>query len=207
MLSDGPPGFQVGNGTKIASVSPRGFEQGKIQSTGRDTDVAINGKGFFAVALPDGTVQYTRDGSLSKDATGRLVTATGNIVQPPITVPTDTLTMSIGSDGTVSVLTASSPNTPKVLGQIHLASFPNQEGLLSVGNNLWSETVASGPPALGAPGSGVLGTLQQANLELSNVDVSTELTNLVTTQQAYSANSKIVTTTNQMVVSALSLIT
>ena len=135
---------------------------------------------------------------MSTDATGRLVTSAGNIVQPPITIPTNATSINIANDGTVSVQTPASP-TPKVLGQIQLATFPNQEGLLQEGGNLFSETAASGAAVTGIPGQGVFGSLQQDSLEQSNVDVTTELTQMVVTQQAYTANSKVVTTTNQMV--------
>ncbi len=207
LMYAGPPNAQVGTGVKVASVAPLGFAQGTVVGTGRNLDVAINGKGFMLVQLPNGSIQYTRDGALGTDATGRLVTGAGNIVQPPIIIPPNAITTTIASDGTVSVLTSTSPNTPKVLGQIQLASFTNQEGLMSEGGNLYSESVASGPPTVGTPGTGILGTLQSQSLEQSNVDVTSELTNLVTTQQAYTANSKVITTTNQMVTSALSLVT
>ena len=198
---------QVGNGVKVAAVGTRGFGQGTITKTGRDTDIAINGKGFLIVQIPDGTFQYTRDGSLSRDANGRLVTNAGYIVQPPITIPADTLSTSIALDGTVTVMTSSAPNVPKVIGQIQLAGFTNQEGLKIEAGNLYSETAASGPPLIATPGTSALGQLQQSNLEQSNVNLSSELTTMVTTQQAYAANSKVINTTTQMISSALALIT
>jgi flagellar basal-body rod protein FlgG len=203
----GNPGYQVGNGVRIGSITPRGFAQGTLTTTGNPTDVAITGTGFLIVQLPDGSTQYTRDGSLSISGTGQLVTSEGYIVQPAITIPANTISTSIGSDGTVTVLTSSAPNTPKTLGQIQLASFINQEGLYQQPNNLYSQSAASGPPTIGTPGTNNLGTLQSGSLEQSNVDVTTELTNLVTTQQAYTANSKVIGTTNQMVGSALSIVT
>lgn len=197
---------QVGTGVRVASVGPLGFAQGTVTPTGRDTDVAINGKGFLVVALPNGAIQYTRDGSLHRDSTGRLVTNDGNILQPPITIPADTLTTTITADGSVMVVTSSAPSVPKVIGQIQLASFVNQEGLKQEAGNLYSETIASGPATIGTPGAAGLGQLEGASLEQSNVDVTTELTSLVTSQQAYVANSKVITTTNQMLTSTMGLI-
>lgn len=202
----GGPGFQVGNGVKVASVTPSGFAQGAFQSTGNQTDIAINGIGFLQVQLPDGSTQYSRDGSLHRDSLNRLVTNSGYPIIPAITFPADTTSTTITSDGTVSVLTASSPNTPKVIGQIQLASFPNQESLQSEAGNLYSQTVDSGAPTVGTPGTVGLGHIQQGGLEQSNVDVTTELTSLLNAQQGYVANSKVVTSTTQMVTSTLQLI-
>ena len=168
--------------------------------------MAINGKGFLAVQVADGTTKYTRDGSLHRDSTGRLVTNAGNIVQPPITIPSNTTSITIGTDGTVQVTTGSAPGVPKTVGQIQLARFPNQEGLLIEAGNLYSESAASGAPTLGSPGSTGFGELQQRNLEQSNVDVTSELVAIVTAQQAYGANSKVVNTANQLLTSALSII-
>ena len=203
----GNPGYQSGNGVRVSSISPRGFAQGTITATGNELDVAINGRGFLVVQNQNGTTQFTRDGSLSVDATGRLVTNDGLVVQPPITIPPNTLSTSIASDGTVTVLTSSSPTTPKTIGQLQLASFVNQEGLQIEAGNLYSQSAESGPPTIGTPGVGELGTLKSGSLEQSNTDVTTELTNLVTTQQAYTANSKVIGTTTQMVTSALSVVT
>ncbi len=206
LVYSGPAGLQVGNGVKVGSISPKGFTQGTINSTGRDTDLAIQGKGFFAVQLPNGTIKYTRDGSFTKGANGRLVTSAGNILQPQITIPIDALATTISPNGTVSIVTSSAPNTPKVIGQIQTVSFENQEGLLIEAGNLYSETLSSGPPNSGTPGTGILGSIKQSSLEQSNVDTTTELTSMVTAQQGYSANSKVINTTNQMLVSALGLI-
>ena len=203
----GATGNQVGNGVKIGSISPRGFAQGTLTTTGNPMDVAVTGTGFLVVQLPDGSTQYTRDGSLRVDSTGRLVNSSGYIVQPPITIPPNTISTTIGKDGTVTVTTSAAPTSPKTVGQLQLASFINQEGLNAEPGNLYSESVASGPATLGTPGTNNLGSLQSGSLEQSNVDVTTELTNLVTTQQSYVANSKVIGVTNQMVTSALSVVT
>ena len=203
---NGANNSQVGHGVQVSAISPKGFAQGPLLSTGRDLDVAINGKGFLTVQLPDGSTKYTRDGSLHRDSTGRLVTNAGNIVQPPITIPSNTVSITVGSDGTVQVITSSAPGVPKSVGQVQLARFGNQEGLLIEPGNLYSETVASGPPTIGTPGTIGLGELKQGNLEQSNVDLTSELVALVTAQQAYAANSKVVNTANQIVSSALNII-
>ena len=197
---------QVGNGVQIGAISPKGFGQGPLVKTGNENDVAIQGNGLLMVQMPDGSTKYTRDGSLHRDPSGMLVNINGLPVQPAMIIPDDTNTMTIGSDGTVTVMTKSAPNTPTVVGQLQMANFINPEGLYIDANNLYTESDASGSPSVGAPGTEGRGRLVQFNLEQSNVDLTTELTTMVTTQQAYVANSKVVTTTNQMVTSALSLI-
>lgn len=206
LVSNGQLNKQLGSGVKVAAVSPRDFKQGPINKTGRDLDVAISGTGFMIVQVSDGTFMYTRDGALNRDASGRLVTNAGNVIQPPITIPNDTISTSIANDGTVTVITSSAPGTHKVVGQIQMAQFQNQEGLRVEPGNLYSETAASGSAVIGTPGTGGLGQIQQNALEQSNVDVSTELTTMVVTQQAFAANSKAINSANQLLVSALSLI-
>lgn len=206
LFSSGDNGSQVGNGVAVAEISPKGFEQGQTVPTARDNDLAINGRGFFQVQLQNGQTQYTRDGSFHRDATGRLVTNEGYIVQPPINIPSNTLSTNIAIDGTVSVITSTSAGVPKVIGQIQLAQFANQEGLRIEPGNLYSETPNSGPPQVGTAGTLGLGRIQQFALEQSNVDVTTELAKMVTTQQAFSANSKVVNASSQMITSALSLV-
>ena len=125
----GGPNKQIGNGVRVASILPTGFAQGSFQSTGNQTDVAINGTGFIQVQLPDGSIEYSRDGSLHRDNLNRLVTNAGYPIVPAVTFPSDTTSITITTDGTISVLTAASPNTPKVIGQFQLATFPNQEAL------------------------------------------------------------------------------
>lgn len=202
----GPGNLQVGNGVRVSDISTRDFKQGGEEATGRELDIFISGNGFFSVQQPDGTIKYTRDGSFQKDGLGRLVTSTGNIVQPPITFPADTISTSIGADGVVTVVTGSEPNKIKVLGQIQLTSFPNPAGLAQEANNLFSETPASGMATTAIPGTNGLGTVKQKSLEGSNVDMTTEMTQLVTAQRAYDANSKVLTTSYQLVGSALDLV-
>lgn len=206
VLYGGQTNQQIGNGVRISSIAPVGFNQGTIVNTGVETNLAISGNGFFTVQMPDGSMQYTRDGSFTLDANGRLVTSSGNIVQPPITIPPGTQTITISPTGSVSVVLSSAPSTPKVIGQLQLSSFVNPAGLELQPGNLYAQSVASGQPTSGIPGSGGLGTLQQSAIEQSNVNVTHELTNLVATQQAFAANSKVVNTANQIIGSALQLV-
>jgi flagellar basal-body rod protein FlgG len=206
LFYSGAQGSQVGNGVKVSSIAPLSFAQGTIVNTGVTTNIAINGTGFFQVQLPDGTTQYTRDGSFTLDNTGRLVTSSGYIVQPPITVPPGTTSITIAPTGSVTIINSSDPSNPKVIGQLQLSSFVNQVGLTQEQGNLWSQSAASGPPTVGTPGSTGLGTLQQSSLEQSNVSVTNELANLVVTQQSYAANSKVITSANQMIGSAIALV-
>jgi flagellar basal-body rod protein FlgG len=206
LIYSGDVNHQIGNGIRIASITPTGFQQGTFMSTGNPTDMMIDGKGFYQIQVEDGSIMYSRDGAFHRDPSNRLVNNAGFPLQPPITLPSDTLSITISAGGTVSVLTSSSPSTPKVIGQIQLASFPNQESLKLEAGNLYSQTVDSGPPSVGTPGTGGLGRIQQGGLEQSNVDVTTELTSLLTAQQGFTANSKVVTTTNSMLVSTLQMI-
>lgn len=206
LIYSGPSNLQVGHGVRVADISTRDFAQGAQEVTGRELDLFISGQGFFAIQQPDGTIKYTRDGALQRDALGRLVTATGGIVQPPITFPADTISTSISTDGVVSVVTGSAPGQVKVLGQISLTSFPNPAGLQSEANNLYSETPASGTPTTGIPGTNNLGVVKQRSLEDSNVDLTTEMTSLVAAQRAYDANSHVVKTADQVISSALDIV-
>jgi flagellar basal-body rod protein FlgG len=190
-------GLQVGLGTM-----PRASEvvqtQGNFTSTGNPLDLAIQGLGFFQVTLPDGSIAYSRSGSFHLDAQGNIVTADGNPLQPNITIPANATTITVGSDGTVSVTEAGQTAAQQV-GSIQLAMFPNPGGLNSVGNNLFLATTASGDPIVGAPGAAEgLGTLQQGMLEQSNVDIVSEFVNLIVAQRAYESNSKVVTSADQM---------
>jgi flagellar basal-body rod protein FlgG len=204
LLYSGPANLQVGRGVRVSDISTRDFKQGAEESTGQELDLFVSGNGFFAVQQADGTTKYTRDGSFQKDALGRLVTATGAIVQPPITFPADTVSTAISSDGVVSVVTGS--GQIKVLGQIQLTSFPNPAGLMQEANNLFSESPASGTPTTAIPGTNGIGTIKQKSLEQSNVDLTTEMTSLVTAQRAYDANSRVVKTADQLVSSALDIV-
>lgn len=190
-------GLQVGLGTM-----PRASEvlqtQGNFSSTGNPLDLAIQGLGFFQVTLPDGTIAYTRNGSFHLDAQGNITTADGNPLQPSITIPANATSVTIGSDGTVSV-TETGQTAAQQVGSIQLAMFPNPGGLNSVGNNLFLATTASGDPIVGAPGAAEgLGTLQQGMLEQSNVDIVSEFVELIVAQRAYESNSKVVTSADQM---------
>jgi len=160
-------------------------------------DVAINGRGFLQILTPNGDINYTRDGSLKLDSTGQLVTSGGLTLEPAITVPQDAISVTIGTDGTVSV---SQPGnaTPVQVGQIQTANFVNPAGLEAVGDNLYRESAASGAPILGTPGQAEYGPLVQGALETSNVNVVEELVNMIETQRAYEMNSKAISTTDQM---------
>jgi flagellar basal-body rod protein FlgG len=191
-----PSGLQIGTGVKPVATE-RIFTQGNLQQTGNAKDVAIQGNGFFQVLMPDGTTAYTRDGSLQTDSNGQLVTSSGYAVQPAITVPADTQTMTIARDGTVSVQQAGSA-TPVTIGTLQLAMFINPAGLQSLGENLYGETAASGTPSSNAPGSNGAGLLNQGYVETSNVNVVEELVNMIQTQRAYEINSKAIQTSDQM---------
>src|SRR6204780_3571419 len=190
-------GLQVGLGT-MPAASEVVQTQGNFSSTGNPLDIAIQGLGFFQVTMPDGSIAYTRGGSFHLDAQGNIVTANGNPLQPSIAVPPSATSITIGTDGTVSV-TQSGQTAAQQVGSIQLAMFPNPGGLNSVGNNLYLATTASGDPIVGAPGASEgLGTLQQGMLEQSNVDIVSEFVQLIVAQRAYESNSKVVTSADQM---------
>lgn len=191
-----PSGLQLGTGVKPVATE-RIFTQGNLQQTGNSKDVAIQGNGFFQVLMPDGTTAYTRDGSFHSDANGQLVTSSGYAVQPAITIPADTQTLTIGRDGTVSA-TQSGSATPVTIGTLQLAMFVNPAGLQSLGENLYAETASSGTPSSNAPGSNGAGLLNQGYVETSNVNVVEELVNMIQTQRAYEINSKAIQTSDQM---------
>jgi flagellar basal-body rod protein FlgG len=180
-----------------AVATERIFTQGNLQQTGNDKDVAIQGAGFFQVALPDGTVAYTRDGSFQTDNQGQLVTSSGFVVQPAITVPANAQSLTIARDGTVSVTQPGSANAVQI-GTLQLATFINPAGLESRGENLYVETSASGNPSTNTPGTNGAGMLSQGYVETSNVNVAEELVNMIQTQRAYEINSKAITTSDQM---------
>jgi len=190
-------GLQVGLGT-MPAASEVVQTQGNFTSTGNPLDMAIQGLGFFQVTLPDGQIAYTRSGSFHLDAQGNIVTANGNPLQPNITVPANATTVTVGSDGTVSV-TQQGQTAAQQVGSIQLAMFPNPGGLNSVGNNLFLPTTASGDPIIGAPGSAEgMGTIQQGMLEQSNVDIVQEFVNLIVAQRSYESNARVVTSADQM---------
>jgi len=191
-----PVGIDLGSGVKTVGT-PRLMTQGTLTQTSGSLDLAIRGDGFFKIQLPDGTYAYTRDGSFQMDAQGRIVTAQGNVVQPAITIPQNATGLTINAQGQVSVIPQGT-TTPTVLGQITLTRFVNQAGLLSVGDNMYQETPASGTPQDGLPSTDGAGDLQQGNLEQSNVDSVTEITNLIAAQRAYEMNSKVISAADQM---------
>ena len=191
-----PTGLQVGLGVRTVATS-RQFSQGSLQQSGNQLDIAVNGQGFLQVALPDGTTGYTRDGSLQVDAQGRLVTASGLPVAGDITIPAEAQSVTVGNDGVVTVKLPGNAQ-PQQVGNIELASFVNPAGLEPRGGNLYTETVASGNPVNGAPGSAGLGTLMQGYVETSNVNVVQELVTMIQTQRAYEMNSKAIQTSDQM---------
>ena len=191
-----PTGLQVGLGVRPVATS-RMYGQGSLQQTTNSLDMAVQGNGFFQVAMPDGGTGYTRDGAFQVDAQGQLVTSEGYLVQPQITIPAAALKTSIGSDGTVTVMLPGQA-APQTVGQIQLANFINPPGLDARGKNLFAETAASGQPNTGAPGLNGLGSIQQGFLETSNVNVVEELVQMIQTQRAYEMNSKAIQTSDQM---------
>jgi flagellar basal-body rod protein FlgG len=191
-----PSGLQLGTGVRPVATE-KIFTQGNLQQTGNPLDIAINGKGFFQVLLPDGTTAYTRDGSFQVDSTGQLVTASGYAIQPAITVPADALSVTVAGDGTVSVAQPGAATTTQI-GSLQLASFINPAGLQSMGENLYIETAASGTASANTPGTNGLGLLNQAMIETSNVNVAEELVNMIQAQRAFEINSKAITTSDQM---------
>jgi flagellar basal-body rod protein FlgG len=191
-----PPGIQIGHGARPAAVQ-RMFAQGDYQHTKNDLDVAIEGDGFFQIIQPSGDTAYTRDGTFKMDNQGRMVNSDGFLLEPEITIPSDTLSMSIGLDGTVSVLQAGQ-TTPTEIGTIELARFVNPAGLHSIGRNLFIPTEASGDVQTGTAGEEGFGILTQGFLEMSNVSVVEEMVGLITAQRAYEVNSKAIQTSDEM---------
>uniref|UniRef100_UPI0035B0D6C4 flagellar basal-body rod protein FlgG n=1 Tax=Hylemonella sp. TaxID=2066020 RepID=UPI0035B0D6C4 len=191
-----PTGLQVGLGVRTVATS-RNFTQGSLQQSGNNLDVAIQGNGFFQITMPDGTINYTRDGAFQVNAQGQIVTNNGLPVANGITVPANATSLSISADGNV---TATIPGqvAPQPIGTIALASFINPAGLEPRGQNLYAETAASGQPNTGTPGSNGLGQLMQGFVETSNVNVVQELVTMIQVQRAYEMNSKAIQTSDQM---------
>jgi flagellar basal-body rod protein FlgG len=194
--SELPTGLQVGLGVRTVATS-RSFEQGSLQQSGNNLDLAINGNGFLQVTMPDGTTGYTRDGSLQLDAQGRMVTSSGYPLTAGITIPAEAQSITISSAGAVSVKLPGAA-APSVVGNIELANFINPAGLEPRGQNLYTESLASGNPVNGAPGSAGMGTVMQGFVETSNVNVVQELVTMIQTQRAYEMNSKAIQTSDQM---------
>ncbi|HOI28403.1 MAG TPA: flagellar basal-body rod protein FlgG [Melioribacteraceae bacterium] len=194
--------IQVGNGVKPASTQ-KIFKQGDITPTNNQFDIAIQGEGFFQVRKSDGTYAYTRDGSFKVNAEGKMVTASGYILEPDFTLNSDVVGISIGKDGNVEVL--NSDQSTISLGSIELARFMNNGGLIALGDNLYAETPSSGQPILGTPGSQGFGELHQGFLESSNVDIVEEMISMIASQRAYEINSKTVKTVEEMMTMANNL--
>ena len=197
--SDGtvlPTGVQVGLGVRPAAINVH-LSQGALSETGNDLDVAIEGRGYLEVALPSGQSAYTRDGSLKRSADGLIITSDGFAVQPEITIPTDATGISINGDGEVYAYFEDTAEA-QLLGQFTLTNFTNAKGLEAIGSNLFTETEASGPPIVAAPGEDGLGTLRQGYLEDSSVDAVREITELIEAQRGYEMNSKVISAADQM---------
>jgi flagellar basal-body rod protein FlgG len=194
--TEAPSGLLLGTGVKVVG-SEKLFSQGAITQTGNPLDVAIQGNGFVQVSLPDGTVAYTRDGSLHEDSTGQIVTADGYPLVPSITLPANVNTITIGTDGTVSA-TSNGSTTPAQIGVVQLANFVNPAGLEPMGQNLYLETESSGTAQTGQPGINGMGTLAQGSLESSNTNVVEEMVNMIQAQRTYEMNSKSISAVDDM---------
>lgn len=191
-----PSGLSLGVGVRTVATEKL-FSQGNLELTENSLDVAIDGHGFLQILMPDGTIAYTRDGAFQLDNQGQVVTAGGLLLQPPITIPPNSQSITIGKDGTVSVQVAGQAASQQV-GNLQLADFVNPTGLQSIGDNLFLETAASGAPQSGTPGLNGMGSVIQGFVESSNVNVVEEMVNMIETQRAYEMNSKAISTTDQM---------
>jgi flagellar basal-body rod protein FlgG len=191
-----PTGVQLGHGARPSAVQKM-FSQGDFQNTENELDWAIEGDGFFQIELPNGETSYSRCGEFKLDADGRIVNADGFLLVPQLTVPTDTVSITVGMDGTVSVIQADDP-VPSEIGTIQLARFVNPGGLRSLGRNLFVPTEGSGDEIVGTPGQDGFGTIAQGFLEMSNVSVVDEMVNMITAQRAYETNSKVIQTADDM---------
>lgn len=191
-----PSGLAVGTGVRLVATEKM-HSQGNIVQTGNSLDMAVNGRGFFQILRPDGSLGYTRDGSFQVNSQGQVVTANGYLLQPAVSIPQGAQSISVSSDGTVEV-TLAAATAPTQVGNIQLADFINPAGLQATGENLFSETASSGSPQAGTPGLNGVGSLLSGSLETSNVNVVEELVNMIETQRAYEMNSKVISTTDGM---------
>ncbi|HGG60639.1 MAG TPA: flagellar basal-body rod protein FlgG [Gammaproteobacteria bacterium] len=191
-----PSGLNVGTGVRIVATEKL-FTQGGLTQTDNSLDVAIQGRGFFEILMPDGSTAYTRDGAFHLNAQAQIVTSSGYPLQPGLTVPQNAKSITIGVDGTVSAVVAGTTE-PTQIGTLQLTDFVNPGGLQAIGSNLFIETASSGSPQAGTPGQSGLGTLLQGSLETSNVNVVEELVSMIETQRAYELNSKAISTTDGM---------
>ena len=191
-----PTGLQLGTGVRVVATEKL-FTQGNTTKTDASLDIAIQGRGFFQIQLPDGSLAYTRDGSFTLNSQGQMVNSSGYVLTPAITIPASSLSITIGVDGTVSALAAGA-TAPAQIGNIQLVDFINETGLQARGENLFAETAASGSPTPGIPGQNGLGTVIQGALETSNVNVVEELVNMIETQRTYEINSRAIETADGM---------
>ena len=191
-----PSGLQVGSGVKTVGTQKL-FTNGDLEITDQAFDVAINGRGFMQVAMPNGEIGYTRNGQLHLNGNSEVVTAEGYLLEPAITLPAEVETFTVANDGTVTVVVAGSADAVEI-GQIELADFVNPAGLQAIGQNLFMETASSGAPIINNPGTGGTGVMQQGVLETSNVNAVNELVSMITTQRAYEMNSKVISTADEM---------
>lgn len=198
-----PVGVDIGGGVKTVGT-PRSMTQGTLSQTGNDLDLAISGEGFFKILMPDGTYQYTRDGTFQMDNQGRVVTAQGNPVQPTITIPNNASGISVSEQGQVSV-TLPGSTTSSIIGQIGVTRFINKAGLQPVGNNQFIETPSSGAPQDGTANSEGYGKITQGSLEQANIDVVSEMSDLIAAQRAYEMNAKVISAADQMMQSTTAL--
>ncbi len=194
-----PTGIQIGMGVRTAGVENL-FSQGEFKQTGSSLDLAIQGRGFFQVQLANGDTAYTRAGSFSLDGQGQVVTPSGDLLQPAISIPQDALSIMVAADGTVSVEQPGALQT--VVGQIQLATFQNPAGLKQLGNSLYQSTNASGEAIIGNPSENGLGSIGQSMLEMSNVNMVEEMVNLISAQRAYEMNSKAIQAADEMLQTA-----
>ena len=197
--------IQVGKGVRVANVL-RFHQQGTVAETGRPFDLAIEGDGFFQIQRPDGTLGYTRDGSFTLSNTGALVTGSGYLVQPAITIPSDAAQVTISPNGIVSIVSGDSAATPVEIGRIELVRFANPTGLESLGENLYKETIASGQPITGQAQENGFGRVVQGALEGSNVEIVVEMTDMIAAQRAYEINAKAIRATDDMMQSTNDLV-
>ena len=191
-----PTGIQLGHGTRPSAVQKM-FSQGDFENTQNELDWAIEGDGFFQIELPNGDTSYSRCGEFKLDADGRIVNADGFPLVPQLTIPSDTISITVGMDGTVSVIQAGD-STPSEIGTLQLARFVNAAGLRSLGKNLFVPTEGSGDEIIGTPGEDGLGSIAQGFLEMSNVSVVDEMVSMITAQRAYETNSKVIQTSDEM---------
>ncbi len=197
-----PTGLEIGSGVR-ASATVKVFTVGELDNTGRPLDIAIYGDGFLQVTMPNGDIRYTRDGALQVNANGQLVNTAGYSIEPAITLPTDAVAVDIGKDGTVNVTDVG--GTTSVVGTLQLVRFPNPAGLSNEGDNLFSETEASGTAVTGTPGENGFGAIQSSMLERSNVQMVTELVNLITAQRAYEINARAIRAGDEMLRTATTI--